>query len=344
MSPGGLPEVRDVRCLSDCAGTRKATAGSRVALTGRGLGATRDVSFDEQGGGRIEVEALTAEGREVTARVPDGAVTGKPHAVTGSGQRYRSPEKLVIVDPDDIPDGEGFELRSLEANPRTAYAYGIRDPGATYSFDGAQSDVIVEVVSLKDDKVVRTITERNLEPFVEHRTRWNGKRENGQDAPKGKYRFRVGSTTGGGTDSSNDARFEFQDHIFPIRARHSYGDGIGAGRGHQGQDVFAKCGSPLVAARAGKVEWKQYHSAAGYYLVIDTKGSGRDYVYMHMKKKGRPNQGNFVKTGERIGQVSDTGNATGCHLHFEIWSPPGWYEGGHFTDPTDDLKRWDRYS
>ncbi len=65
---------------------------------------------------------------------------------------------------------------------------------------------------------------------------------------------------------------------------------------------------------------------------------------MHMKKKGRAREGSKVRTGERIGFVSDTGNASGCHLHFEIWSAPGWYQGGHFTNPTDDLKAWDKYS
>ena len=49
------------------------------------------------------------------------------------------------------------------------------------------------------------------------------------------------------------------DHMFPIRGKHDIGDegaGFGAGRtghSHQGQDVFARCGTPMVAARAGKV-------------------------------------------------------------------------------------------
>ena len=51
-----------------------------------------------------------------------------------------------------------------------------------------------------------------------------------------------------------------------------------------------------------------------------------------------------VRTGQPIGLVGDTGNAQGCHLHFEIWGAPGWYEGGSPIDPLSYLKAWDRYS
>ena len=46
----------------------------------------------------------------------------------------------------------------------------------------------------------------------------------------------------------------------------------------------------------------------------------------------------------RSGEVGDTGNARGCHLHFEEWTAPGWYDGGRPFDPLPDLKRWDRTS
>ena len=50
---------------------------------------------------------------------------------------------------------------------------------------------------------------------------------------------------------------------------------------------------------------------------------------MHLRKPSKLKVGDRVSMGEEIGKVGDTGDATACHLHFEMWSNPGWYEGGH---------------
>ncbi len=76
------------------------------------------------------------------------------------------------------------------------------------------------------------------------------------------------------------------------------------------------------------MQYQGSQSAAGNYIVIDGKGTGHDYVYMHLKKPSPLKEGDKVKTGEKIGVVGETGDATGCHLHFEEWCAPGWYEGG----------------
>ena len=47
---------------------------------------------------------------------------------------------------------------------------------------------------------------------------------------------------------------------------------------------------------------------------------------------------------QRIGSVGDTGNAWGCHLHFELWTEPGWYAGGEPFDPLPRLRNWDARS
>jgi murein DD-endopeptidase MepM/ murein hydrolase activator NlpD len=127
---------------------------------------------------------------------------------------------------------------------------------------------------------------------------------------------------------------------FPVRARHSFGDGLGAGRGHQGQDILARCGRPVVAAKPGRVRFKSYQGGgAGNYVVVRGRGTRYEYVYMHMLRNVRVSRGDFVRAGELIGRVGSTGRSSACHLHFEMWSLPGWYRGGRVFNPTPFLRR-----
>ena len=133
-------------------------------------------------------------------------------------------------------------------------------------------------------------------------------------------------------------------HVFPVRGTHRYGDGFGArrsGHSHRGQDVFADCGTPLVAAQGGRVRYAGYHSAAGHYVVITGAVSREDYVYMHLRDPSRARRGETVETGQILGEVGESGNARGCHLHFELWTAPGWYDGGEPYDPLPALRSWD---
>jgi murein DD-endopeptidase MepM/ murein hydrolase activator NlpD len=50
-----------------------------------------------------------------------------------------------------------------------------------------------------------------------------------------------------------------------------------------------------------------------------------------------------VLTGQALGQVGATGDASGPHLHFEIWDGP-WFAGGQPIDPLPFLVRWDAWS
>jgi murein DD-endopeptidase MepM/ murein hydrolase activator NlpD len=136
--------------------------------------------------------------------------------------------------------------------------------------------------------------------------------------------------------------------VFPIPAQftHKYGDGFGASRGkrsHQGQDIFAKCGVMLVAVSNGRVAASGTQSAAGNYLIIRNKALRQDYVYMHLQSRPAVAKGQIVTAGQFVGAVGDTGNAHGCHLHFEIWSGK-WYRGGTAIDPLSTLQLWDSYS
>lgn len=146
--------------------------------------------------------------------------------------------------------------------------------------------------------------------------------------------------------AGNQVAAQDQDYAFPIDGEHNYGGDqsrFGAPRGsrsHQGHDVFAKGGTPIVAARGGKVTWKRYQgSGAGHYLVI-SGDDGTDYAYMHMLGPASVAEGQIVTTGQRIGQVGCSGSCSGDHLHFEMWTP-NWFDGGRPFDPLPSLKRWD---
>ena len=65
---------------------------------------------------------------------------------------------------------------------------------------------------------------------------------------------------------------------------------------------------------------------------------------MHLREAALVDQGDHVYTGQLIGHAGDTGRADGCHLHFEIWTAPGWYSGGHPVDPLPSLLGRDRTS
>ena len=128
--------------------------------------------------------------------------------------------------------------------------------------------------------------------------------------------------------------------VFPVQGEYSFGGEdarFGAQRDghiHQGQDITAAAGTPLVAPIAGTVTWVKYQAAgAGHYVVL--RGvDGRDLVFMHIKAgtitvaEGAP-----LAAGQQFAQVGSTGDSSGAHLHFEIWVG-GWrVRGGAPIDP-----------
>lgn len=250
--------------------------------------------------------------------------------------------------PTEPPPSGDFKLGGADADPHKTFFDGLRAPKITYTYDGEEGvDARIEVVSRETKEVVDSFIDTDSVPGTTNIAYWDGRTLSGALAPNGDYKYRVGAADGSTpTLATKDSEFRYFKYKFPVRKRkHSYGDGFGAGRGHQGQDVFAKCGTKLVAARGGKVQWNKFQSAAGWYLVIDLKGNGKDHMYAHLKKRSPLKAGTRVHTGEKIGKVGQTGNASGCHLHFEIWSKPGWYEGGEARPSVrKSLKTWDSWS
>jgi murein DD-endopeptidase MepM/ murein hydrolase activator NlpD len=136
-------------------------------------------------------------------------------------------------------------------------------------------------------------------------------------------------------------------HRFPIAGPFDWGGpdaGFGAkrrGHRHQGQDLAAAAGTPVVAPFRGVVTAVQYQArAAGHYVVLHGDGDDYDYVFMHLRSGSIVvREGERVRTGERLGEVGSTGGSSGPHLHFEVWLGP-WYAGGHAIDPLPLLEAW----
>lgn len=133
-------------------------------------------------------------------------------------------------------------------------------------------------------------------------------------------------------------------YSFPIQGRWSRGSSsttFGARSGaHQGIDLLSACGTPVVAASSGTVKANTTQSAAGNYVVIGDTPSGEEQVYMHLQAASPLKVGDRIDAGTPVGSIGNTGNATACLLHFEIWSAPGWYTGGAPRDPQADLAAW----
>jgi murein DD-endopeptidase MepM/ murein hydrolase activator NlpD len=132
-------------------------------------------------------------------------------------------------------------------------------------------------------------------------------------------------------------------YVFPIQGPWSFGGSATAfgdrGGAHEGVDLLSACGTPVVAASSGTVKANTDQSAAGNYLVITDTPSGEDQAYMHLRSPSPLQPGTRVEAGSTIAAVGDTGNATACLLHFELWGAPGWQEGKP-RDPREDLESW----
>lgn len=137
--------------------------------------------------------------------------------------------------------------------------------------------------------------------------------------------------------------------FLPVAGAFSYGGSgsrFGASRPghvHQGQDLSAAEGTPVVAPRGGRITvYAEQPSGAGIYLVLRGR-DGRDYVFMHLRRGSvRVSRGSSVRGGQTIAEVGNTGASSGAHLHFEIWVG-GWQtRGGRPIDPYPELKSWRR--
>ena len=246
-----------------------------------------------------------------------------------------------------LPRGTGFELRKTSITPGEPLFDGKREPTLHYGFAANEPslDLQIRVVKAKSGNVVRVYTERDAEPGERMKRSWNGLTRRGKAAEDGRYEFRIGPKGGAMRPAGG---FHLRTHTFPVEGPHGTRGVIGefgaprsGGRVHEGFDITADCGTPLVVARGGKVQKAGYDPVLfGWFVLVDGLKTSQDYFYSHLISKPAVARGDRVRTDQFVGRVGQTGNAasTPCHLHFEVRI------GGRPVDPEPYLRKWDRYS
>jgi len=137
--------------------------------------------------------------------------------------------------------------------------------------------------------------------------------------------------------------------VFPVAGPYSFGGADGRfgaprrGHIHEGQDMSAASGTPVVAPVAGTVRIVDYQAGgAGHYIVLDAD-DGRAMFFAHLRAGSIVvTPGQRVRSATTLGEVGSTGSSSGPHLHFEIWQG-GWRDrGGRPIDPLPQLQAWAR--
>jgi hypothetical protein len=241
------------------------------------------------------------------------------------------------------PPAATFVLQRAAVGPRRAY-FGARPLGIRVRFAASAPLDLKVHVRAPGGKVMRRWRLRAAQPGLV-RVTWDGLTTRGRVAPDARYRVVVGPVGG---RLRRAGAFVWHGHVYPVRGPHWFRGQVGlfgvprnGGRTHEGFDINAACGTPLVAARGGVVKQRRYDPVLyGNLLIVRGLRERRDYWYAHLRTPARVRERRRVRTGQLLGAVGATGNArsVGCHLHFETHGP-----GAPF-DPVPQLRLWDRWS
>lgn len=131
-------------------------------------------------------------------------------------------------------------------------------------------------------------------------------------------------------------------YVFPVHGEHRFSNDWGAPRQHtgthEGNDVFARWGTPVVAVADGRLYRVGTRRVPGNRLWLKAE-TGDTFFYAHLSAFAHDARNDAeVKAGDVLGFVGSTGDAeqTPPHLHFEIHP-----RGGDATNPYPFLRAWD---
>jgi murein DD-endopeptidase MepM/ murein hydrolase activator NlpD len=352
--PAPRPVVDAITCRTGCLGIARATPGSVVRISGEGMTTVTSVILLGRRGYRddVTVPATPVSPTAVEATLPAGAHGGLVRAISATGQRSLRSRMRLVIRPAGTRDPGGPVVEAKVQTRKLLFEGGRTATVAFYVRGVAPVDVAVDVVRASDRVAVAHFAMPATPPGSVQSVDWDGTVA-GVAQPDGRYVFQVAAAIAGGVGARaaqagppapRRESFWLVHDVFPIAGPHTYGQGFGAQRSghiHEGQDVMADCGLPLVATQSGTVKFAGSQALAGNYVVLSAADGSADYAYMHLRDPALVKKRDAVVTGQPIGFVGRTGDATACHLHFELWPAPGWYTGGQAVDPLPSLKAWD---
>ena len=151
----------------------------------------------------------------------------------------------------------------------------------------------------------------------------------------------------GGVPQLTQPPLTAEPYVFPVYGPTSWTDGYGTSRQdhtwQHGLDIFGGLGQPLVAVASGTLFSVGWNHAAGNRLWLRDR-QGNTFLYSHLSAFSTlAANGAHIRTGQVIGFMGDTGNATGLptHLHFEVHPVSMLFLGvDGAADPGPYLARW----
>lgn len=218
--------------------------------------------------------------------------------------------------------------------PEIEAAYGATDPN-----DVEERDAIVGTILEADrDALDALLAERldvtaRLSRVVEAAARAEAERSVVEEqVERARTRLRTARTTVRVLEEGSN--LVITGFVFPVADPHTFASTFGAprsgGRSHEGNDIFAPMGTPLLATENGVIANMGTGILGGIKLWLVGE-SGTEYYYAHLIAYAEGiTDGTRVEAGDVIGYVGNTGNAitTPPHLHFEIHP-----DGGEAIDP-----------
>ncbi len=108
--------------------------------------------------------------------------------------------------------------------------------------------------------------------------------------------------------------------VRPSGLADTWGAARSGGRHHEGIDIFAPRNTPILSATEGVVSRRGVNQLGGRYVSVTGPG-GHTHYYAHLERFAAADAGSWVRAGDTIGYVGDSGNAKGTptHLHYGIY-------------------------